>query len=369
MQMNHRVLASTLAAAVLLAAPLFAQAPAASTKTAPAAAVKTPAAAATAIPRTADGHPDFSGVFSNASAVPVARPANCGTKEVYTPEDLAAGMGGARGCGAAAAGGGRGGAGRGGAGRGAAGRGAANIDPETGQPALQVHYDVSQFGLDATHATRAASLRTSIITGPEGKLPPLTPEAQKRQADLRAYNAQHQWDGPESRPLGERCIMWPAEGPPMMPEGYNSDLQISQGPGYVAVTQEMIHDTRIIPTDGRPHLPANVQQWFGDPRGHWEGDTLVVETTNFTNRTTLQQAPTTDKMKVTERFTRVDANTVKYQFTVDDPGTWTKPWSGELNMTKIDSPLYEYACHEGNYGMANNLSGQRAVEKKAAEQK
>jgi hypothetical protein len=362
MQMSHRVLASTLAAAVLLAAPVFAQTQAAATK-APAAAVKT--TASTAIPRTADGHPDLSGVFTNATTVPLARPANCGTKEIYTPEDLAAGLGGARGC-AAAAGGGRGGGG----GRGAAGgRGGANIDPETGQPALQVHYDTSQFGLSGNTIVRAASLRTSILTGPEGKLPPLTPEAQKRQADLRAYNQQHQWDGPEGRPLGERCIMWPAEGPPMMPEGYNSDLQISQGLGYVSVTQEMIHDARIIPTDGRPHLPENVKQWFGDPRGHWEGDTLVVETTNFTNRTTLQQAPTTEKMKVTERFTRVDANTVKYEFTVDDPGTWTKPWSGELNMTKIDSPLYEYACHEGNYGMANNLSGQRAVEKKAAEQK
>jgi len=163
--------------------------------------------------------------------------------------------------------------------------------------------------------------------------------------------------------------MWGHEGPPMMPAGYNSDLQIAQGPGYVTVVQEMIHDTRIIPTDARPHLPESVHQWFGDARGHWEGDTLVVETTNFTNRTSIQNTPTTDKLKVTEKFSRVDANTVLYQFTVDDPGTWTKPWSGELAMTKIDTPLYEYACHEGNYGMANNLSGQRAVEKKAAEQK
>jgi len=126
----------------------------------------------------------------------------------------------------------------------------------------------------------------------------------------------------------------------------------------------MIHDTRLIPTDGRPHLPENVHQWFGDARGHWENDKLVVETTNFTNRTSVQNTPTTDKLKVIEKFSRVDANTVLYEFTVDDPGTWTKPWSGEIAMTKLDTPVYEYACHEGNYGMANNLSGARATEKK-----
>ncbi len=346
--MSHRVLASTLSAAVaavLLAAPAFAQTPAAAVKTKP--------AAASAIPRTADGHPDLSGVYSNATTVPLARPANLGAKEFYTDEADRE---------ASRAGGGRGGA-AGGGGRGGRG-GGANIDPETGQPALQVHYDTSQFGLSGNTIIRSASLRTSIITGPEGKLPPLTPEAQKRQADNRAYTQAHQWDGPESRPLAERCIMWGNEGPPMMPAGYNSDLQIVQGEGYVSVVQEMIHDTRIIPTDGRPHLPENVKQWFGDARGHWEGDKLVVETTNFTNKTSVQNTPTTDKLKVTEKFSRVDANTVLYEFTVDDPGTWTKPWSGEITMTKLDTPVYEYACHEGNYGMANNLSGARATEKK-----
>jgi hypothetical protein len=348
MQMSHRVLASTLSAAVaavLLAAPAFAQTPAAAVKTKP--------AAASAIPRTADGHPDLSGVYSNATTVPLARPANLGAKEFYTDEADRE---------ASRAGGGRGGA-AGGGGRGGRG-GGANIDPETGQPALQVHYDTSQFGLSGNTIIRSASLRTSIITGPEGKLPPLTPEAQKRQADNRAYTQAHQWDGPESRPLAERCIMWGNEGPPMMPAGYNSDLQIVQGEGYVSVVQEMIHDPRIIPTDGRPHLPENVKQWFGDARGHWEGDKLVVETTNFTNKTSVQNTPTTDKLKVTEKFSRVDANTVLYEFTVDDPGTWTKPWSGEIAMTKLDTPVYEYACHEGNYGMANNLSGARATEKK-----
>jgi len=346
--MSHRVLASTLTAAlaaVLLAAPAFAQTPAA-------AAVKTTTPAAkSAIPRTADGHPDLSGVFSNATTVPLTRPANLGAKEFYTDDADRE---------ASRAGGGRGGAAGGRGGRG----GGANIDPETGQPALQVHYDTSQFGLSGNTIIRSASLRTSIITGPDGKVPPLTPEAQKRQADNRVYTQAHQWDGPESRPLAERCIMWGNEGPPMMPAGYNADLQIVQGEGYVSVVQEMIHDTRVIPTDGRPHLPENVKQWFGDARGHWENDKLVVETTNFTNRTSVQNTPTTDKLKVVEKFSRVDANTVLYEFTVDDPGTWTKPWSGEIAMTKIDTPVYEYACHEGNYGMANNLSGARATEKK-----
>jgi hypothetical protein len=279
-----------------------------------------PVAKASAIPRTPDGHPDLSGVYSNATAVPVARPANLGTKEFYTDEadrtaSAAAGRGGR---GGGAAGGGRGGRGGGGA----------AIDPETGQPALAVHYSTDQFGLSGASVVRVSSLRTSIITGPEGRVPDTTPEAKQRAADKQAYNRDHQWDGPESRPLAEQCISWGHEGPPMMPAGYNSDLQIAQGPGYFTVVQEMIHETRVIPTDGHPHLPGEIKSWMGDPRGHWEGDTLVVETTNFNGRKQVQQAWVTDKLKVTERFTMQDANTVLYQFTVDDPGTWVKPFSG-----------------------------------------
>ncbi len=295
---------------------------------------KGPSAKTPDIPRMADGKPDLSGVFSNAQSIPIQRPANLGAKEFYTPEELAENT--------------------------ARRRQAAEVG---------VHYDTSQFGLGAGQAKTSATSRTSVITGPEGRLPALTPEATKILSQRRAVTAEHQWDGPETRPLAERCITWGFEGPPMMPVGYNSNLQIVQGYGYVAIVQEMIHDTRVIPTDGRPMPSAKIPQWMGESRGHWEGDTLVVETTNFTTRTAIQGTPTSDALKVTERFSRVDANTVLYQFTVDDPKTWVKPWSGEYTMTKIDGPLFEYACHEGNYGMANNLSGARAQEKAAAAKK
>jgi hypothetical protein len=309
-----------------------------------------PAAKAWTMPRTPDGKPDLQGVYSNATTIPVARPANLAEKEFYTDEaDKAAS---ARAAGAA---GGRGG-------RGGAARPAAAADPEGN--GLAVHYDTSQFGLGGPTVKRAASLRTSIITGPEGRVPALTPEAAKAASDRRAFQQEHQWDSAQTRPIAERCITWGFEGPPMMPVGYNSTLQIVQGQGYVAIVQEMIHDTRVIPTDGRPHGPAQIRRWMGDSVGHWEGDTLVVETVNFEPRTPFQQNPFSDIARVTERFTRIDADTVTYQFTVDDPKTWVKPFSGEYNMVHIDGNVYEYACHEGNYGMANNLSGARATEKK-----
>jgi hypothetical protein len=340
-------LAASGVAVVLFAMPAAAQSTASPAAAKPAPTAKTAAAVKTnnAIPRTADGHPDLSGVFTTATAVPVARPANLGAKEFYTDEaDRQAST--AR----PAAGGG--------------GRGGAAIDPETGRPAVGVHYDNAQFALGGNAAQRSPNLQTSIIMGPEGRVPPMTAAATKRRQDAQAFTAAHQWDGPETRPLAERCITWGFEGPPMMPVGYNSNVQIVQGQGFVSVLQEMIHDARLIPTDNRPHLPAEVKQWMGDPRGHWEGDTLVVETTNFTTRTSVQQAPTSEMLKVIEKFSRVDANTVLYQFTVDDPGTWAKPWSGQYTMSKVDGPIYEYACNEGNYGMANNLSAARAQEKK-----
>jgi hypothetical protein len=151
----------------------------------------------------------------------------------------------------------------------------------------------------------------------------------------------------------------------MLPGPYNDNYQIFQGPGYVAVVVEMIHDVRVIPTDGRPHLPDSVRLWRGDSRGHWEGNTLVVETTNFNGKAHFRGA--TEKMHLIERFTRTAADTLTYEFTVDDPATFAKPWTASIPMVKSDGPIYEYACHEGNYAVPGILAGARLQEKKLAE--
>ncbi len=143
----------------------------------------------------------------------------------------------------------------------------------------------------------------------------------------------------------------------MMPGGYNNNYQIVQGPGYVTIVVEMIHDVRTIPTDGRPHLPATVRQWMGDPRGHWEGNTLVVDTTNFTGKTNFRGSG--ENLHLVERFTRTGPNQLMYEFTVNDPASFTRPWTVQIPMAKTDGPLFEYACHEGNYGMAGMLKGAR----------
>jgi len=151
----------------------------------------------------------------------------------------------------------------------------------------------------------------------------------------------------------------------MMPQSYNSNYQIVQAPGYVMILFEIAHDVRIIPLDGRPHLPPNVRQWIGDSRGRWDGDTLVVETTNLNGKNPLSGS--SQDMRVTERFTRVDADTILYKFTIDDESTWTRPWTADLPMRRTIGPLFEHACHEGNYGLYNTLVGARLEEKKAAE--
>ena len=150
----------------------------------------------------------------------------------------------------------------------------------------------------------------------------------------------------------------------MLPPAYNANLQIQQGPGYVAILHEEIHDTRIIPLDGHPHLGPNIRQYLGDSRGHWEGNTLVVDTTNFNDKTNFHGSG--ENLHVIERLTRVDQDTILYQFTVEDPGMWTKAWSGELPITKIDGQIYEYACHEANYGMTDTLRGARVAEAETA---
>jgi hypothetical protein len=290
--------------------------------------------------RTADGQPDLQGIWSNATSTPLERPQNLGAKEFYTEAEMAENARRAQE-------------------RAATPRAAA----EPGSRA-DVHYDGSQFGLNVRDT--APNLRTSLIVGPEGKVPPLLPEAQKRAAARAARNRGHEFDGPENRGLSERCILWPNEAPPMLSPGYNSNLQIVQGPGYVAILQEMIHSVRVIRTDGSPHLPQNVRQWMGDSRGHWEGNTLVVDTTNFTDRTAFRGS--SENMHLVERFTRTNDETLLYEFTVSDPSTWEKSWTAQSPWTKTAGPIFEYACHEANYGMANILSGARADEKeKAAE--
>jgi hypothetical protein len=289
-------------------------------------------------PRTPEGVPDIQGIFTNSNVAPLERPKDLGAKEFFTQEEAAA----------------------------YAKKALAQTAPTGKGTYADVHYDMSQFGLEKSQSKVATTIRTSMITGPEGRVPATLPEAAKRQAERAAVNKGHEFDGPENRGLAERCIIWGNEGPPMLPVGYNSNLQIVQGQGYVAIMQEMIHDVRIIPTDGRPHLPSDVKQLMGDARGHWEGNTLVVDTTNFTNRTAFRGSG--ENLHVVERFTRTDADTVLYQFTVDDPTTWAHSWTAEVPMTKIDGPIFEYACHEGNYGMRNNLTGARAEEKQKAEQ-
>jgi hypothetical protein len=351
--MIHRSLAATTILAAMIAVLLIAQAPAAgqaqsaAAKAAPAKA--TPAGGKSwTPPHTSDGKPDLQGVWTNNTVTPLERPKDLAGKEFYTDAELQA----------------------------LAkqerqrldqveeeGQPPANHSGIAGAPADDVHYDFSQYGLDRAQAKLAWNRRTSIIVGPEGRFPALTPDARKRLAELQAKAKGHEFDGPENLSLGARCLARPNVGPPMLPAAYNSNLQIVQGAGYVAIETEMIHDVRIIPTEGRPHIPATIRQWYGDSVGHWEDNTLVIDTTNFTDLSPFKGA---QNLHVIERLTRADEDTILYQFTVEDPGMWTQPWSGELPITKIDGQLYEYACHEANYGLANTLRGARVAEEQAA---
>jgi hypothetical protein len=203
--------------------------------------------------------------------------------------------------------------------------------------------------------------RTSLIVDPpDGRLPALTPAAAQRQAARAQDRRDHPADGPESRSLGERCLTFNA-GPPVLPGPYNNNLQISVFDNYVVLLNEMIHDARIIPTDGRTHLPAQIRRFQGDSVGHWEGKTLVVDTTNFTGQTNFRGA--TDHLHLVERFSRADAQTMLYEFTVEDPTSFTRPWKVQLPMTATTDQIYEYACHEGNEALAGILRGARFEEK------
>jgi hypothetical protein len=286
-------------------------------------------------PRTADGKPDLQGVWTNATVTPLERPPELGNQQFFTKEQAA--------------------------------QYAkkvvetTNSDRRDGGAEVDVGRAYNNFWRES--GTKVVpTLRTSLIVDPaDGRIPALTPEAQRITAARAEARRLHPADGPEDRSLQERCILWPAAGPPMMPVGYNSNYEIVQGKGYVAVIAEMIHDVRVIPTDGSPHLPSSVRQWLGDPRGHWEGNTLVVDSTNFTDKTNFRGS--SEKLHLIERFTRTGPESMMYEFTVDDPVSFTKPWTAQVPMTRSAGPILEYACNEGNYAMQGILAGARAEEK------
>jgi hypothetical protein len=285
-------------------------------------------------PHTPDGQPDLQGLWTNATITPLERPKELTGKEKFTEQEAAEYEKRVL--------------------------EETNKDRRDGSPEADVGRAYNDAWWD--RGTKVVpTLRTSIVVDPpDGKVPALTAEAQKA-ASARAAVLQRLPAGPEDRGLPERCILWPTAGPPMLPSAYNNNYQILQTPGYVVIFIEMIHDVRIIPLDGRPHLPGHIRQWMGDPRGHWEGNTLVVDTTNFSGKNPFRGSD--GNLHLIERFTRIDPDTILYRFTVDDPTAFTKPWTGEAPMTKTPGPLYEYACHEGNYAMTNILSGARAEEK------
>ncbi len=339
--MNHRFLVSVSGLTILIAVVLLATLPAAGqAPSAAARANRTTTAKAYTPARTPDGQPDLQGFWTNSTYTPLERPKDV-TKEFYTKEEAAEIV-----------------------------KRAAERESEQTEPGTiaDVHYDFTQFGLDRNQSKFAENLRTSLIVDPpNGRIPPLTAEGQKRAAErAEAAKLVGRWDSAQSNDLDDRCLIMAGAGPPMLNTGYNSNYQIVQAPGYVMILVEMIHDVRIIPLDGRPHVSQNIRQWLGDARGHWEGDTLVVETTNFNGKNPLRGS--SENMRVMERFTRVDADTILYKFTVEDESTWTRTWSAELPMKKTVGPLFEHACHEGNYGLYNTLVGARLEEKRAAEE-
>jgi hypothetical protein len=288
------------------------------------------------IPRLADGKPDMQGYWTNQTFTPLERPAQFKDKAFFTAEEAEA----------------------------FAKQRLEDVkDVPRGDQVksdADIHYDDGIWLLE--HFTKGAMLRTSIITDPaDGRIPPLSPEGQKRaQTRAEARKGIGPFDNAQARGLSERCIYWAHEGPPLLPTGYNSNLQIVQAPGTFVIQPEMMPVARVVPLDGRVALGAAVRGYRGDWRGRWDGDTMVIETTNYSEKTAWRGA--SPNLRVTERLTMTSPATIRYQFTVEDPSTWTRPWSGEYEMTRIEGPLFEYACHEGNYQLPSILKGARRAE-------
>jgi hypothetical protein len=327
---------SSNAAALAIAVTMWAAAPAAGQATTPPSRSATRGGADAPSPgqgaRTPWGDPDLQGVWSIATITPFERPSSLAGKEQLTEEE------------------------------------AAELEKNNLTANNQDRRDGAGTDADVARAYNdfwwdrgtkvVATRQTSLVVDPpNGRVPALTEEGQKRAA-ARARRGYDSW---EDRSLWERCI---TRGLPMIPGPYNNNYQILQTPNHVVILHEMIHDARIIPLNGpagaRPHISQNIRQWFGDSRGRWEGNTLVVDTTNFTGKANFRGSA--EGLHLIERFTRVDADTVTYEFTIDDPTTFTKQWTVAIPMARTDEHIYEYACHEGNYGMVNLLKGARVQE-------
>jgi hypothetical protein len=295
-------------------------------------------------PRAAWGVPDLSGVWDFRTTTPLERPDEFAGQALLTAEEAAALK--AR-----------------------ASELLVDREPPPGDPG---GYNVFWFDTPGLVDDR----RTSLIIDPaDGKLPPLTPNALHQIGSLaedlpgshpnRVRVAGIGVDSYEDRGLAERCLVGFANGPPLTPGGYNQNIQLFQTPDHVVILNEMVHDPRIVPLDGRPHLPGDIQQWNGDARGHWEGDTLVIVSSNFTSKTAsfnpnaVVAMGSGERATLTERLTRVSAEVLRYEYTVDDPATFVRPFTAAIPLRRSDEPMYEYACHEGNYGLLNILRGAR----------
>jgi hypothetical protein len=313
--MNHRSLALFIAAVTVLAPPNTAAQP------------WTPR-------RIADGRPDLQGIWSNATLTPFERPAELEGKEFFTEAEAAEFA------------------------RATLKR--ANRDRRGATPQEDVEASYNEAWMDRGTKT-FPNLRTSIVVDPaNGRVPPLTTAAREAAAARLAVQ-QRRPEGPEDLELWTRCILGRTAGPPMIPGAYNNNYQFVQTRDTFAIDSEMIHDVRIIQLDGRTHISSGIRQWMGDSVGHWEGDTLVVDTTNFTDQTPFHGSDR--DLHVIERFTLTGPDTLRYRFTIDDPTAFTKPWTGEIIMNRARGPLYEYACHETNYSLSDILAGARAEEK------
>jgi hypothetical protein len=350
--MNWRWLSSIVlaaAAAIVMSSALVAQtaktaaakpsAAAAPAKAAPARAANT----AAYVKKTPWGDPDLQGVWNDATSTPLQRPAGkgetvSGNEANLFEEQLANDL---------------------------------SRDRRDGGPEVDVNRAYNEHWMDARRLKITNDRRTSLIVDPpDGRLPPAVPisaERQKIRAERQAAGARFQAGMPNvatEMSLPIRCIIR-TDSPPYLPTIYNNDFQIYQSPGYVVIQPEMIHSARIIPLDGRPHIGKSLKQWLGDTRGHFEGNTLVLETTNFRNDDTVYQGANPETYKITERFTRVADDAINYEFTIEDPTTWTKPWTAIVPWNKIDpkEQMYEYMCHEDNFDIVHLLSGARAREK------